>query len=249
MSLPPLLTRVVLKRRQLGIAMRNQISQGDCAFPSTQPVSALLCLQLYECQQLAWKDLFPAMSVNDLPPILHHPSSDFSTPPADISGIFLGGFFIQNEPNENRCCLVSFFEEMRTACASYSKSLPSVRWTPRSSLWQLNMRGWQYKQRWIDAFPRGEDKEGLRGRQRVREGKKRLKDEGGNATGSVTVSCRLVSSFLPSALGRSLAHNMESINPHRIPLSPPDTCPVCLPLSVCFYMLLIDVYLGSWKSS
>lgn len=162
---------------------------------------------------------------------------------------FWGVFFILNEPNENRCCLVSFFEEMRTACASYSKSLPSVRWTPRSSLWQLNMRGWQYKQRWIDAFPRGEDKEGLRGRQRVREGKKRLRDEGGNATGSVTVSCRLVSSFLPSALGRSLAHNMESINPHRIPLSPPDTCPVCLPLSVCFYMLLIDVYLGSWKSS
>lgn len=25
----------------------------------------------------------------------------------------------------------------------------------RSSLWQLNMCGWQYKQRWIDALPRG----------------------------------------------------------------------------------------------
>lgn len=37
----------------------------------------------------------------------------------------------------------------------------------RSSLWQLNMCGWQYKQRWIDAFPRGRDKGRLRGRQRV----------------------------------------------------------------------------------
>ncbi len=128
----------------------------------------------------------------------------------------------------------------------------------RSSLWQLNMCGWQYKQRWIDAFPRGRDKERLRGRQRVRggergEGEKTERWRWQRNIGSVTVSCRLVSSFLPSALGRSLAHNMESINPHRIPLSPPDTCPVCLPLSlsICLfvYMLLINVHSGSWKSS
>ena len=151
------------------------------------------------------------------------------------------------------------FGEMGTAHASYSKSAPSVG-ELRDSLWQLNMCGWQYKQRWIDAFPRGRDKERLRGRQRVRRREGREKTERWRwqrDTGSVTVSCRLVSSFLPSALGRSLAHNMESINPHRIPLSPPDTCPVCLPLSrslslsICLfvYTLLIDVYSGSWKSS
>lgn len=55
----------------------NQISPGDCAFPSTQPVNALLCLQLYEGSQLVWKDLSPTLSVNDLPPLLHHPSGNF----------------------------------------------------------------------------------------------------------------------------------------------------------------------------
>lgn len=34
---------------------------------------------------------------------------------------------------------------------------------------------------------------------------------------------------LLSAPGRSLAHNMESINPHRIPFSLQDTRPVCTP--------------------
>lgn len=112
------------------------------------------------------------------------------------------------------------------------------------------MCGWQYKQRWIDAFPWGRDKERLRGRQRVWEKRWREKTERWRwqrDIGSVTVSCRLVSSFLPSALGRSLAHNMESINPHRIPLSPPDTCPVCLPLflslSVCLFVCLLLMYI------
>lgn len=124
-----------------------------------------------------------------------------------------------------------------------------------SSLWQLNMCGWQYKQRWIDAFPQGRDNERLRGRSEC-EGGGREKTERWRwqrDIGSVTVSCRLVSSFLPSALGRSLAHNMESINPHRIPLSPPDTCPVCLPLSlsICLFvcMLPINVHSGSWNCS
>lgn len=84
-------------------------------------------------------------------------------------------------------------------------------------------------------------KEGLRGRKKNEKGAGGgLRDEGGDATGSVTVSCTLVSSFLPSALGRSLAHNMESINPHRIPLSPQDTCPVCLPPS--FFLFLLAAY-------
>lgn len=38
------------------------------------------------------------------------------------------------------------------------------------ALWQLNMRGWQYKQRWIDAFsPRGKRKKRQRGVERKME--------------------------------------------------------------------------------
>lgn len=131
-------------------------------------------------------------------------------------------FFVLIELNENRCLGLLHF-------LANEDSAPQ-----RSSRWQLNMCVWQYKQRWIDAFPRGGDKERLRGRQRVRESE-RERWRWQRDTGSVTVSCRLVSLFLSSALGRSLAHNMESINPHRIPLSPPDTCPVCLPASLSVF--------------
>ena len=147
--------------------------------------------------------------------------------------------------------LLSFiFWEMRTAYASYSKSAPSVRWTPLLAVTVEYV--WVTVQTKVNRC--------ISPRKRKREVERKTESEGERERwrwqrdiGSVTVSCRLVSSFLPSALGRSLAHNMESINPHRIPLSPPDTCPVCLPLSlsICLfvYMLLTDVYSGSWKSS
>lgn len=147
------------------------------------------------------------------------------------------------------------FWEMRTAYASYSKSAPSVRW---ASFLAVTV---EYV--WVTVQTKVNRCISPRKRQREVERKTESERESGREKterwrwqrniGSVTVSCRLVSSFLPSALGRSLAHNMESINPHRIPLSPPDTCRVCLPfsLSICLfvYMLLIDVNLGSWKSS
>lgn len=154
------------------------------------------------------------------------------------------------------------FWEMRTAYASYSKSAPSVQWTPLLAV--------TVEYVWVTVQTKVNRCISPRKRQREVERKtesEREREGGGGGggrekterwrwqrdIGSVTVSCRLVSSFLPSALGRSLAHNMESINPHRIPLSPPDTCPVCLPrsLSICLfvYMLLIDVHSGSWKSS
>lgn len=145
------------------------------------------------------------------------------------------------------------FWEMRTAYASYSKSAPSARWTALLSVTVEYV--WVTVQtkvnRCISPRKRQRGVERKTERERGREKTERWRWQ--CDIGSVTVSCRLVSSFLLSALGRSLAHNMESINPHRIPLSPPDTCPVCLPLflSICLfvYKLLIDVYSGSWKSS
>lgn len=153
----------------------------------------------------------------------------------------------------------SFFRETRTAYASYSKSAPSVQWTPFLAVTVEYV--WVTVQtkvnRCISPRKRKRKREVERKTERERE-KRRRKEKTERwrwqrDIGSVTVSCRLVSSFLPSALGRSLAHNMESINPHRIPLSPPDTCPVCLPLSlsICLFVSvrLIDVHSGSWKSS
>lgn len=147
------------------------------------------------------------------------------------------------------------FWEMGTAYDSYSKSAPSVQWTPLLAVTAEYV--WVTVQTKVNRCisPRkGEKKERLRGRQSEskwgREKTERWRWQ--RDIGSVTVSCRLVSSFLPSALGRSLAHNMESINPHRIPLSPPDTCPVCLllSLSICLFvcMAFIDVRSASWKS-
>lgn len=147
------------------------------------------------------------------------------------------------------------FWEMGTAYDSYSKSAPSVQWTPLLAVTAEYV--WVTVQTKVNRCisPRkGEKKERLRARQSEskwgREKTERWRWQ--RDIGSVTVSCRLVSSFLPSALGRSLAHNMESINPHRIPLSPPDTCPVCLllSLSICLFvcMAFIDVRSASWKS-
>lgn len=142
-----------------------------------------------------------------------------------------------------------YFWETRTE--SYSKSAPSVQWTPFLAVTVEYV--WVTVQTKVNRciYPRKRQREVERKTERVREKAERWRWR--CDTESVTVSCRLVSSFLPSALGRSLAHNMESINPHRIPLSPPDTCPVCLPLSlsICQFVcvLLIDVHSGSWKSS
>lgn len=147
------------------------------------------------------------------------------------------------------------FWEMGTAYDSYSKSAPSVQWTPLLAVTAEYV--WVTVQTKVNRCisPRkGGKKERLRARQSEskwgREKTERWRWQ--RDIGSVTVSCRLVSSFLPSALGRSLAHNMESINPHRIPLSPPDTCPVCLllSLSICLFvcMAFIDVRSASWKS-
>lgn len=142
-----------------------------------------------------------------------------------------------------------YFWETRTV--SYSKSAPSVQWTPFLAVTVEYV--WVTVQTKVNRCisPRKRQREVERKTERGREKTERWRWR--CDIGSVTVSCRLVSSFLTSALGRSLAHNMESINPHRIPLSPPDTCPVCLPLSlsICQFvcMLLIDVHSGSWKSS
>lgn len=132
---------------------------------------------------------------------------------------------------------------MRTVYACYSNSLPSVQWTPLLAVtvecvWVtvqtkvnrcISPRKRQKKRGWE------EDREG--------EGKKRRKDEGGNVTGECDSVMQAGFIVSPNALGRSLAHNMESINPHRIPLSLPDTC-LSASMSVFlsrFYVLFIDV--------
>ena len=119
-------------------------------------------------------------------------------------------------------------------------SISSVNYAPRCDSWICV--GDSTNKGESMHFPEEETKRGWEEEESVRE-RGREKTERWRwqrDTGSVTVSCRLVSSFLPGAPGRSLAHNMESINPHRIPLSPPDTCPVCLPLSlsICLFVCI-----------
>lgn len=168
-----------------------------------------------------------------LPPIISHLSNNLNTCCTHLWHFF----FVHLELNKNWCHWVSFFRETRTEQAMpftlnklhrlrelrfFAVTVDYVRVTVQTKV--NRCISWRKRQRGAE---RGDRKRGREETERWRWQRD---------IGSVTVSCRLVSSFLPSALGRSLAHNMESINPHRIPLSPPDTCPVCLPVCLSVYL-------------
>lgn len=122
----------------------------------------------------------------------------------------------------------------------------------RSSLWQLNMCGWQYKQRWIDAFPRGKDKERLRGRQRVRERSGEMKVAAWHREcDSVMQAGFIVSPQRPREIISSQYGVYQSSQNTTLPSGYMSRLSASLSLSICLfvYMLLIDIHSGSWKSS
>lgn len=84
-----------------------------------------------------------------LSPILSH-----------LSSYFLNTSGVEFEPNENGCSGASIFGG--GGGGGYRGQRTPLRLNRlhqlSPSLWQWNMWGWQYKQRWIDAFPRGRRK-------------------------------------------------------------------------------------------
>lgn len=136
----------------------------------------------------------------------------------------------------------------RMACSYYSNSLPSVGRT--LSLLTLTAGCvWATVQTKVNrcVSPGKRQKKRLGGRRGEVGEAERWRWRRDSECDSVMQAGFGISPPSSSALGRSLAHNMESINPHRIPVSPLDICPVCL--SVCLFTgcsysrlyLMIDV--------
>lgn len=90
-SSPALLPCLFLKRAIAWHRNENQITGDDCNFPSTQPLSAFIVPAFVQMLTIGLKRSFFLLCLQTMlspPPMLNHPSTNFCTPPPDISGIF-----------------------------------------------------------------------------------------------------------------------------------------------------------------
>lgn len=90
-SSPALLPCLFLKRAIAWRRNENQIAGDDCTFPSTQPMNAFIVPAFVQMLTIGLKRSFFLLCLQTMlspPPMLNHPSTNFCTPPPDISGIF-----------------------------------------------------------------------------------------------------------------------------------------------------------------